>query len=30
MVVWNSMLQKLIIIPMDIVKQHVRFINKIL
>jgi len=26
MVVWNSILLKIIIIPLDVVKQHVRFI----
>jgi hypothetical protein len=26
MVVWNSMLLKIIIIPLGVVKQHVRFI----
>ncbi len=27
MVVWNSMLQKIIIILLGVVKQHVRFID---
>jgi hypothetical protein len=27
MVVWNSMLLKIIIMPLGIVKQHVRFIR---
>ena len=27
MVVWNSMLLKIIIIPLGVVKQHVRFIH---
>jgi hypothetical protein len=26
MVVWNSMLLKIIIIPLGVVKQHIRFI----
>ncbi len=27
MAVWNSMLQKIIIMPLGVVKQHVRFIT---
>jgi hypothetical protein len=30
MAVWNSMLQKIIIIPLGVVWQHVRFIGLVL